>query len=896
MKVKKKQLKKTISRAAKKPAVLRYQTPKTKKILDEAVPLDLLNTFRLKQKKPIIKSKEDNGLSPFIISFVPERIEAVAESTSLRLDFVAPEHELSHGPQAADEFLLTHEELTPQLQEEEFTRRQLIVKPNISFSPASALSSIREAIQNFKNKKEIYEPLAEKVNLSALSHDSPFPRGEGMEERIAVPFDLPEAEEDENEEAEIITWEEIISSVAAAPPLASSEKERIPFSFLKQSFRQLHLHLPAMSGVQRAITVFALLSFAFVLPLHAMETISDLRQAKNNLAATGSEAVFKLNKAVSLIATNTVSAANSFEAVEKDFNTARSTINNLNATASLLLSLLPSTRTVYKSSANLTAGGEELARAGEKISRGLTALQTDGLDATGKLSILTQTLETAIPLLASAEAYLARIDPAVIPADYQSQLAELQALLPNLLISTKKMVKYSDTLSALLGAEGKKRYLLLFQNNTELRPTGGFIGSFAVLDVARGEITNLEVPEGGSYDLRGSQKKNIAAPLPLQLLSARWEFQDANWFPDFPTSARQALEFYYDAGWPTVDGVIAVNSTFVASLLSLLGPIEMNEYDKTIDSENFLFEIQKMVEYDYASYGDALPKAFIGELAERLLARLKNLEAFALIGIFDAAQKGLSQKDIQLYFPDEKLQKKARQFKWTGEIEQMDGDYLMVVDTNLGGGKTDLIIEEEVNLQAAVQDDGRIINTVTVTRTHHGVSGALFTGVNNVDYLRLYVPKGSRLLSASGFTVPDISLFEKPENSWDNDPDILYSEESAKVDAASGTITSEEAGKTVFGNWLQVKPGNSATVVFVYELPFKIDLDDSGPLKAVADKIGWRGLKPYSLYLQKQSGQLNRVTTVGLVLPKQIELKEAATETSFDNTTDHLFNVALREK
>ncbi|MFH1088961.1 MAG: DUF4012 domain-containing protein [Candidatus Uhrbacteria bacterium] len=889
----------------KKPSILRFRAPKISKTFDEGVPVSLLNFSHLKTNKPSIKLNEATELSPFIVSFAQKKLETVEELPLVQLNFAVQENELKSLIETKEDFV-SHHDLEQQLLENELT-------PSGFKTPAPAIApllpsfgAIHLALKNFKNKTEISEPLTENFDLSTIA---PLP-----EKSLVLPFDLPEMEDGSNEESEVLTWDEVVRSnsetpkqTMARPKIAWSKRLAGLLAPIKKAFSRLQnfsipIHIGSFempTGWHRALAAFVLVSFAFVLPLHAMETINDLRGAKNSLSQTGTTAVSKLNQAVSLMTTNSASAAASFEAARKDFSAAKSTVESFNSTTSLLLSILPSTGSTYKSGTNLISAGEELSEAGEKISQGLLAIQTDGLDTTGKLAILAESFKSAWPLLEKANDHLEKVDPTVLPVEYQANFSELQNLLPSFLASIQNVTKFSDTLATLLGAEGKKRYLLLFQNNTEIRPTGGFLGSFAVLDVSHGDITNLDVPEGGSYDLQGSLKESIVAPLPLQLLSARWEFQDSNWFPDFPTSARQALDFYNSAGGPTIDGVVAVNATFITSLLSLLGPVEMDEYDRTIDSENFLFETQKIVEYDYAAYQDpnsereeAAPKAFIGDLTEKLLARVKDLDTASLLQILDTAQKGLSQKDIQLYFPNEDIQKVAREFSWTGEVKQTDHDYLMIVDANLGGGKTDLVIDEKVNLEVSVQADGKILNQLTITRTHNGINGAMFTGVNNVDFLRVYVPQGSKLISASGFTIPDISLFEEPDTDWTQDSDVLFNEENAMVDPATSTIISEEAGKTVFGNWVQTKPGETSTITFTYELPFEISTD-VGLLQTVKNKVGLNNGETYSLLVQKQSGILNRQTNVTISAPdfKTLWSSDNKNITTFDNSSDSFTSI-----
>ena len=113
-------------------------------------------------------------------------------------------------------------------------------------------------------------------------------------------------------------------------------------------------------------------------------------------------------------------------------------------------------------------------------------------------------------------------------------------------------------------------------------------------------------------------------------------------------------------------------------------------------------------------------------------------------------------------------------------------------------------------------------NTVVIARKHFGIPHALFTGMNNVNYVRLYVPKGSTLISASGFAPPSDLLFKKPNSGWMTDADVAFSEDSISKDPASNTDMYEENGRTVFGNWTQTKPGTTTKTLFSYRLPWKI--------------------------------------------------------------------------
>ncbi len=753
-------------------------------------------------------------------------------------------------------------------------------------------------------------------------------------------LDLPEAEEAEEPESVLVSTEEdalptfdtLIAQMKQAEPVAATIPEaiqpvtvvatsapveepaeiinEIPDTKLTLPTLKLptlslpKLTLPSLPKLptftflagdwQRALASFVFLAIATVLPLKAISLVSDLRHTKEALAATGESAVATLSQgANAALARDLSGAAKSFERADKRFSDAASLVSELGTGTSLLLAALPMTSSAYRSGQSLIAAGQAFARAGSRLSEGVLAAQTEiSPTPVSRLNLLATYISSALPSLEEAASELADVDPEAIPSEHQETFSKLATRLPTLIASMQEFTEFSDMAATVLGGDGSMRYLVLFQNNTELRATGGFLGSFAEIDVKDGVITKMDVPGGGTYDLQGSLKDYLVAPEPLRLLSARWEFQDANWFPDFPTTARQASDMYVAAGGPTVDGVIAINATYVSDLLALVGPIDMPEYGRTISDDNFLEETQKIVELEYDRDINK-PKAFIGDLAPRVLERLMDGTPQDFFAVLDHVNRGLSSRDIQLYFQDDTLQRRVLDLGWGGELKQTTGDYLMVVNTNLGGGKTDGVIEEQVDVLVNADATGHITNTVTITRTHHGETGTLFTGANNVNYLRLYVPKGSELVASGGFNPPDAGLFELPEPTWLEDDDLLFSIESTTIDPVSGTTIYEEAGKTVFGNWVQTRPGTTSTVTFTYRLPFTLARFSETPntLTRLKKAFGMTETEAYTLTLQKQSGVTQRNTHVTFQLPTEWSTLWRSNEAmpAFDNSTDHLF-------
>jgi hypothetical protein len=172
-----------------------------------------------------------------------------------------------------------------------------------------------------------------------------------------------------------------------------------------------------------------------------------------------------------------------------------------------------------------------------------------------------------------------------------------------------------------------------------------------------------------------------------------------------------------------------------------------------------------------------------------------------------------------VWFADPDQEALAEKNDWNGRFKDAPGDELAVIDTNIAGQKTDREIDEQVTHRVDIAEDGGITDTVTIVRTHHGVKGAEFNGANNVDYLRVYVPQGSQLISADGFQPPASTLFKKPLDTDQPDPDVTAAEQRPRLGPNNVRIT-DEFGRTAFGGWVQLEPGATATTTFTYRLPF----------------------------------------------------------------------------
>jgi hypothetical protein len=904
-------LKKTISR--------RHVAMRAAARFDQSLPEELRTKAKLAQKKtrPDIIISDVLHLSPYIIHLnehvmTPEEIIEMEE-----LHVSAPNllfaRDLDTLPQTSAE-----PNKVPQQEEEKeedtLTLQATDLEGQLSEAPLAlhkwprwsfpSLDSLSLSVR--KQAKERLAALETKpLQTFSIETLSPAP----TPENISNYFDLPEEEAEEtthiNDEIEELDLDLLSQSIQQEE---EKQTEKTKQKTVKMPAWQMpHLALPKASftlpqGWLKTVAAFVIVSFAFVLPLQAMHLLQDMRETKGDIEQFGTSGLenFKAGSSA-LLGQDVASAGSAFTRAASQFEHAENTIEEIGSTASLLLSTLPGTKESFQTAEALTKTGTSLSQAGASLSKGLQMAQDYWhMSPTTRLELILEYAENALPSLEKAQNELKEIDTSVIPASYQTTFKELETSLPLLASSVNEFVQFGTMAKTILGAEGTKRYLLIFQNNTEIRATGGFMGSFAEIKVHDGEIIDMTVPGGGTYDLQGLLQTNLVSPAPLQLLSGRWEFQDANWFADFPTSARMMLDFYEDAGGPTVDGVIAVNATYVEDLIGVLGPVKMDDYDRTINEENFLLEAQKIVELEYDKQENK-PKAFIGDLASILLERVMDANTEDFMGLLSHANTGLRTKDIQIYFTDDDLQRQTLTLGWAGALQQTDSDYLLIVDTNLGGGKTDGVITQNGHLSVAIQPDGSIINTLTVSRTHEGIQGALFSGVNNVDYVRIYTPRGSELLSASGFNAPDEDLFEFTEEDWTVADALYFSESTKRTHTQTGTDIFEESGKTVFGNWVQTKPGTTSTYTFSYRLPFTIDTLQA-PKNLLTKAQSWIGVpqtNSYTLTIQKQSGIQDRSIEIDFSLPETLDAlwtSHTLENIRIDNTTDQFIGLLLERQ
>jgi len=442
-------------------------------------------------------------------------------------------------------------------------------------------------------------------------------------------------------------------------------------------------------------------------------------------------------------------------------------------------------------------------------------------------------------------------------------------------------------LADLIEGKESKKYLLMFQNTRELRPTGGFMGSYALVEILDGRIINFDLPGEGTYSLSKKLDHHIIPPQPISILNREWHIWDANWWPDYPTSANKISWFYEQAHGEIIDGIITVNSDLMIKLFEEYGPIHLKDYEVTITAENFYDIIQKEVEIGYDK-DSAKPKEILSDLYPILIEKIKTEGNYQeMISLITGA---LASRDIQIFLFNSSQQERVDALNWSNQIKSSQKDYLYVVSSNVAGGKSDHSIYQTIDHRAIIDDEGAVTVTVTITKEHQADPSDPLAYLTNLDYMRFYVPTNSILLSAYGFDSAPTDIMRQAFEHQTEDEYLQDISGQLKIDPASGVNISNELNHTVFANWLKIEPGETKSASITYRLPFSITINKSD--KDLIEYWGsnYQEFDNYSLLMQKQSGKKNVIFNSTVVVPDRLHIIwDNATDPVYSGTNDNLY-------
>ncbi len=385
---------------------------------------------------------------------------------------------------------------------------------------------------------------------------------------------------------------------------------------------------------------------------------------------------------------------------------------------------------------------------------------------------------------------------------------------------TEELVSFLDETLAWFKSPAGRRVAFLFQNSGELRPAGGFLGSFAELFIRDGQVATSTLRDILEADR--TLDVNIVPPRPLQGMLRRWKAADANWFFDFPTSAAHVVKLLessrlYRAYGATFDAVVAVSPRVVSDILRLTGPVSLGELG-VVDADTFLEVLQKDVQIKQSS-GEAIPKESLGTLMRALTSKVGALGENGQYSLFSLALTWIANKDIMVYVKEPALEALLRRYGIGGEIATFPSDdYLAVVDANVEGGKTDEYMQTEVRWESEIGTEGTVRDRLSVTRKHEGARSVYsWNHLPNADWLQIFTPSSTLVSSFIGGDVQSLPSRARYATGFVKDPSLDAIEQSTvALPGFPQVVVHPESGKSVFATFLKTPLGGELSVSAEY--------------------------------------------------------------------------------
>ncbi|QQG47117.1 MAG: DUF4012 domain-containing protein [Candidatus Woesebacteria bacterium] len=485
-----------------------------------------------------------------------------------------------------------------------------------------------------------------------------------------------------------------------------------------------------------------------------------------------------------------------------------------------------------------------------------------GESANQRIDFLIKTINDVLPKLDEisqkaklAQAEINKIDAARYPQNFrgikiQEKIREVQTLMDEATQFISQGQPLLKEAPYLLGKDSPRTYLVLFQNDKELRPTGGFITGYSVMKVVNGKFE--PVSSNDIYNLDSLYSGNIAAPDPMikylkgpYVISNKLRLRDMNWSPDFKTSMDSFATEAKKVGIGNIDGIISVDTQVLVKLLNVIGVIGVpgfGNYSTQIDARcncpQVIYELESFADIEgpvvwsenepgkivFAPPNYDNRKKILGPLMNSIMANAFGQPKAKLPQLFQAAWESLTEKHILFYSLNSDAQKAAEEFNIAGRLKDYTGDYLEINDANLGGRKSNLYVTQEVVQNVSKANDGSLTVNLEITYKNTQSQDGWLNSVLP-SYVRVYVPKDSQLISTEGFE--------------------------------DKTDPYEDLGKTVFAGLYRLRPLGVSKLTLKYKLPFKVT---NGRYDLLIQKQPGLDAPNYTVQINRQSEEFQLKT------------------------------------
>lgn len=534
-------------------------------------------------------------------------------------------------------------------------------------------------------------------------------------------------------------------------------------------------------GIGILVVILVIGSVVGVLAYHTLSIVKNIQAQTNDLKVSAGKVKDQLK------AQNLPGAKIALTEVQTKLDGVKAEYTKLS-----YLSVIPVASQYYQDGTHGFAAAEAGVRAGTKTVDAIVPYADvlgfsgegsfTGGTAEDRIRLLLQTLSKISPVIdditnefKTVDKELAYINPQRYPDKYKdieikSNLIAAQQGVKDVVAGIEEFRPALEVIPEIAGSEGKrKKYLLIFQNDNELRPTGGFMTGYAVLFVENGKV----YPEKSDdiYELDKKFKSKIAIPpvLGRYLTSEKYfNLRDMNISPDFKVSMDTFLSYYLKLKDEPkdLDGVITLDTDVLSALVKVLGPVDVPGYgtftadtDKRCDCPQIIYALSEIVDRPTTHIREDR-KGILAPMMQSILHKSYTSPKELWPQIFAIAREKIEEKHVQMYFFDKKHQAAAEAINVGGRMNPIkEGyDYTALVDANLGGAKSNLFVTEEVEQKISPVENGMITKTLTIKYKNpfpgsncNLEAGQLCLNAVLKDWVRIYVPKGATITNTNGF-------------------------------------------------------------------------------------------------------------------------------------------------
>lgn len=463
-------------------------------------------------------------------------------------------------------------------------------------------------------------------------------------------------------------------------------------------------------------------------------------------------------------------------------------------------------------------------------------------DATEQLDLETPSADFQKAQLLSAQA-ASQLQMSAPKSVMRSKILQSSQQFASLSHLSQNAYELSNLLTDLTGAGTKKTYLILLQNNTELRPGGGFIGNYATLEFDSGKLKNIAVDD--IYNIDGQLKEKIEPPKELKekLGTTQLYLRDSNWSPDNSLNAQTERDLFKKETGKEVNGVIAIDLTFIQEILAATGTIRLEDFKEDITAKNLFEKGEYYSEIGFFP-GSTQKKDFFGALSRALIAKIlgglsQNGQSGVQTAFLTAIKDGLAQKHIMLTFDNPNISTYIATHTWNQPVPPLSfnptddsketRDFLAISEANLGANKVNRFVDRKISYEMTIGRDADLVAKLKIAYTNNS-QAETWPGGKYTNFLRVYVPQNSGLLEVKNGDNTDLKSVQ----------------------------TLSQGYLTAFATYVEVPIKSTKEITLTYRIPKNIKLETT---------------PTYHLYISKQPGTDKDPLTFTFNLPQYLVVK-----------------------